>query len=464
MRKAYLINQQHNFGLSAETVRLLREEAIFEHELHDIAFWLIDASNDMRSAYDVISKLRNQLLPDIYLRPIVAIVKQGQDRLAGTDLLINEQHVNDDKINELVSRYEPVNQWIDKANQQSDQPDYGYVFRILRMIVSRNMELAPQSGIEKSMGYTYPLVDAIAGEDENSMFHALEMLEHQRLISGRFVTKAHFCAHCDCAFMNFKEACPQCHSEDIDSQQLIHHFKCSYVGEEQEYQKDNALVCPKCDRALKHIGVDFDKPSVIHRCNQCNNRFQEAIVLTECFNCGRTSEPEHQRKRSIKAFKSTAMGGNAAIYGMDSLFKQVMEPRFNLFSAAEFRNILQLEIARIARYQRSDSSLVLINFDVETIYVKFGSQAQELFAEISEVFNSLLRTSDVISSYNESLFVILLIETSTDNAQIALERFKVGVNELLAHNIGDDMKLSSAIEAVTFETDLDKSVEQFLAP
>ena len=464
MRKIFLINNldNENFDLPEQIVELVSEQDLISLETQTIAFFLIDGRSPTTKADEIVKNIRNQFKPGIYLRPIVVIVNDGEEVLAGVDSVITVTKMTEPSINELISHYEPVNQWIDKSISHSNVPDSGYVFRILRLIVSRATEFVPKTSLKKLSGYSYPLLDLV-GEHENSgLFQALEFLESQKLISGRFVTKAHFCCHCDSAFLNFKEVCPQCSSDHLTSHELIHHFKCSYVGEMPEYQNGDELVCPKCDKKLKHIGVDYDKPSVVHRCNQCNNRFQEAIILTQCFNCGRSTEPENQVLRSIKAYKSTAIGNNAAIYGMDSLFSKVLEPKFNLFSTKDFRRLLFIERERIHRYNISSSSLVFIQFDIEQIYIEFGSKAQEFFAELSEVFKSILRNSDVISSQNESLFVLLLLETSAENSKIALSRFEEGVNKLFIHNLGNKLAFSSHIEEVKHDTELDKSIENFL--
>ena len=463
MRKAYLIGHaDKSFDLSSQTVQSISEQDAVEQDNSDNAFWLINASRDKNAAVNIIKNIRNQFKPNVYLRPVVAIVQQNNEVVPGADAIVVAKELNVDLSNDLISRFEPINQWVDIVIKQSNIQDSGYVFRILRLIVSREFEFVPETSPQKLQGYTYPLLDQMGGQDDSSLFKALELLESQKLISGRFVTKAHFCCHCECAFLNFKEACPQCHSDHLTSHELIHHFKCSYVGEAHEYEQEGEMVCPKCDRTLKHIGVDYDKPSIIHRCNECNNRFQEAEILTQCFNCGRSTEPENQIVRSIKAYKSTAIGDNVAIYGMDSLFSKILEPKFNLFSTKDFRQFFLIEKERINRYKVSTSSLVFIQFDIEKIYLSLGSNAHEFFAELSEVFKSILRSSDVISSQNESLFVLLLVETSVKQSVIALSRFEEGVKNLLTHNLEFTLKFSSHIEQVIKDTDLDISIDRFL--
>jgi len=431
-------------------------------ENNQVAFFLVDGRNHLQLALNSITTLRNEFNPAIYLRPIVIWINQVEQTIPGVDRIVQGDEVSNNYLNEWIDHFEPINQWIDSAIAHSNVQDRGYAFRILRFIVSRNTSFKPKLNAHKLSGYSYPLLDTIADREGHSLFQAFDFLENQKLMTGEFVSKTHFCCHCDCAFLNFKEVCPQCHSDDLSSYELIHHFKCAYVGELPEYEQDDELICPKCNRQLRHIGVDYDKPSLIHHCHQCNHRFQEAFVLTQCFNCGRQVEPENQLVRTIKAYQSTAMGNSVAIYGMDTLFTKLLEPQFNLFSTQEFKHFLTIEIERIQRYQISTSTLVFIHFDIEHIYLSLGAKAHNLFAELSEIFKTILRRSDVISSLNESLFVLLLIETSLDNAQIALSRFETNVNQLLTHNLDQPLTFTIHSERVNQETNLDRHIETFL--
>ena len=39
-----------------------------------------------------------------------------------------------------------------------------------------------------------------------------------------------------------------------------------------------------------HIGVDYDKPSLVYTCNSCGHHSQESVMQASCFNC-RTVQP-----------------------------------------------------------------------------------------------------------------------------------------------------------------------------
>ena len=38
------------------------------------------------------------------------------------------------------------------------------------------------------------------------------------------------------------------------------------------------LICPKCHKKLRHIGVDYDRPAVVYTCNDCENSFTSPIT------------------------------------------------------------------------------------------------------------------------------------------------------------------------------------------
>ncbi|WP_022947003.1 TackOD1 domain-containing metal-binding protein [Methylohalobius crimeensis] len=428
----------------------------------NVAFWLVDATSDEVEVRDEVADLRRHGQPSVYLRPIVLIARPGFKRRLGQDETVSVSDLDEAMIDRLVARFESVNQWLDQVAQIGDGPDTSLMFRVLRMLASRGEEVDPVRDAGVLSGFSYPLLEALTDGDSDSLLRVLEMLETQRLIVGQFATKAFFCVHCGCAFLNFKEICPQCQAEDLDQHELIHHFRCSYVGERDEFGQGEEKICPKCERKLKHIGVDYDKPSTIYRCNRCRHRFQEPLIVTECYHCGRRTEPEHQLLRVIKSYRVTAMGDNAALFGLDNLFSKMLEPSFHLMGQAEFRHFLQIEKERIHRYQISVSTLVFIYLDVEALYLQLGAKAPRLFEELTGLFKTLLRKSDLITSHNESLFVLLLVETSEDGAKTALARFTEAVDRMIHHNLGHPMTITSRIEPVRYETDLKRSLDQFL--
>lgn len=433
---------------------------------HSIAYWLIQEDN-LDSAEALISAIRKHPAPAVYLRAIVLLSKNESDSKKYLSHSVDAHHNTDtfDQVaeNNLNSNFEALNLWIEKIPDPLDNSDINIGLKVLRFISSRDTEILPVMTTQVHSGYDYPSISKMFEQDDHAIFDTLSFLQKQRLISARFITKTHLCGHCSSAFLNFKETCPDCHSEDIKPDELVHHFKCAYTGEFSEFVFGDDLICPKCDKKLHHIGVDYDKPSTIFRCNQCNHSFQEPEINSTCFSCERTSNPENLTLQTINAYRATSIGNNAAIFGLESLFSNILETELNLFTHAAFKDFIKIEVSRTTRYKITNSTFVILQFtDLENLYIRLGKRAEEVFSELSAIFKSILRQSDIISARNESIFYMILTETDTTQANIAIERLTSGITQLFENNLNYSPNVSTQIEKIDEQLDLERSLEQLL--
>lgn len=431
----------------------------------EVAFFTVRLP-DENQAWKLIRRIRQSLVPKVYLRPIIlqGTARPAAELRAAADGMIDSDDPSREKIEEWTSHEESVNQWIDALPDNATAQDKNLSFKTLRLLASRDAELEPLMTSQSPIGYIYPLLTPITDADDADAFRLLEFLEAQDLINPRFVTKTYSCSHCDSAFLSFKETCEDCGSEDLRVAELVHHFRCGYVGEKEEFEQKDQLVCPKCDRQLRSIGADYDKPSIIYVCRECGHRSQQAVTTTRCFHCGRSNRPENQSLRIISAYSVSAIGQNAALYGLDALFTRILESELRLWSLEKFEDFLEIERARIERYKLSTSSLVLMEFKgLDNLYVDLGRKADEIFKELSRVLKSVLRTSDLITARNESVFMIILTETAQENAGRAVERIESGIESLLEGSLEHVPELSSRIENIDQNLDLQKVVEAFLS-
>lgn len=332
--------------------------------------------------------------------------------------------------------------------------DTGLPLRLLRFMACRGGPLSPLPTARHRQGHVYPSLEPLASAEPGAVLNSLEVLEEQRVIQGELHTTAYECAHCGCAFLNFTENCPQCAAVDLSHDDLVHHFRCGYTAELGAFRRGEQLVCPKCDRALHHIGVDYDKPSSMFHCRSCTHDFQEPTIRTTCYDCGHNSAPENLPQRSVKRFMVTALGQNAAALGLESLFMSVMERRLNLCPWDAFQMFLKVEAARIARYRRSRSSLLLLQLcGVDELYVRLGRRADDVFEELAEAMTQILRRSDLITARHDALFVALLTETDEAQAARAAARLDEGVGELLQNNMGTTAGLRVKVANLDPEAD-----------
>lgn len=453
-------------GLTDVTLNIpcISDDAIDTFDNSQTSFWLVDM-NDPTTGWKTVRKLRRNPYPAIYLRPIVYLM--GSDVLPSEIYHAANGHIKSDQLNQKSldswsSKLEPINLWIEKLDQPRALKDTNIAFRILRLIACDDKEITPTTTIRISSGFVYPLLEPLFSKKDTSIFDTLIFLLEQKLINSNFVSKSHFCGHCESAFLNFKETCTQCNSEDIQSDEIVHHFKCAYTGELSDFRNGDELTCPKCERTLQHIGVDYDKPSIIYNCHHCTHTFQEPEIQTTCFSCGRTSTPENLNHRTIYSYAISAIGKNTAIYGLDTLFTRIMESKLHLTSLPTFREFYAIEASRIQRYKVSTSSLTLIHMvNMSNVYIRMGHRAKELFAELSVIFRATLRTCDVITALNESTFFVIMTETSPLHAERAIERLNERISNLLGNNLDFTPEIKSEIFKIDGNIELDETLEEF---
>jgi len=442
----------------------ISDDAIDTFDNSQTSFWLVDM-NDPTSGWNTVCKLRSNPYPAVYLRPIVYLM--------GADLLpeeiyhaanghIKPENMNQRTLDSWASKLEPINLWIEKLEQPNTAKDTNIAFRVLRLIACSDREVSPTTSTRVNSGFVYPLLDPLFSKEDNSTFETLNFLLEQKLINSSFVSKAHFCGHCESAFLNFKETCTQCNSEDIVSDEIVHHFKCAYTGKISDFRNNDELTCPKCERTLQHIGVDYDKPSIIFSCNHCTHTFQEPEIQATCFSCSRTSSPENLTHRIIYSYSMSAIGKNAAIYGLDTLFTRIMESKLRLTPMPVFKEFYAIEASRIQRYKVSTSSLTLIHIaNMSSVYIRMAHRAKELFEELSVIFRTTLRTCDVMTALNESTFFVIMTETAPQHAERAIERLNERITALLGNNLDFIPEIQSEIFKIDENIELDDTLEAF---
>ncbi|MCF7888639.1 MAG: diguanylate cyclase, partial [Victivallales bacterium] len=318
--------------------------------------------------------------------------------------------------------------------------DNNIAIKVLRYMYTRNSSLEPYKSSIHYLGYTYPVTDFFFEKLNNNLVKLISFLEDHQLISGEFVDRIFSCTQCNSAFLNFREICTECKSPNIEEQQVIHHFRCAYVGPEKDFIREDKLVCPKCKRTLKLVGNDYEKPSDIYSCNNCGNKFQEPDIITECYNCSKKNLPQHLLHPTVKSYKLEELASSVVLYGMNNLFQHDIEKNFPHIKYGSFLKTLETEIERIRRFKLFKSTLCLIKFkNLDKIYLSQGIKANLFIQELSDIIHNVLRRSDLITLYNETIFIILMTHTEIKNAQQAFTRVKENIDKLSEKNLSDKL-------------------------
>lgn len=163
------------------------------------------------------------------------------------------------------------------------------IFRLCRYAISRgqfSFSSQPTPGLNEGYMELYYYTLYFDGQEtlqmeERNFFHS-QMLKLGYIRQTRFIDKLHVCPKCHKSHLLFFESCPECGSSDIREEPVLHHFRCANVSPESTYQWDGELRCPKCHHILRHIGVDYDKPSSIFTCGQCDHTFMYPDMRVLC--------------------------------------------------------------------------------------------------------------------------------------------------------------------------------------
>ena len=189
------------------------------------------------------------------------------------------------------------------------------VIRLCRYAISRGrytFSSEPTPGLAEGYMALYYCTLWFAGQEtvqaeERAEFHS-QLLRLGYIRPTRFIEKIHVCPVCNNSNLLFFESCPHCGSSDITEEPVLHHFRCANVSPEHTYRRDGELVCPKCDRVLRHIGVDYDRPSSVYTCGQCGETFMYPSMRVLCTHTRRQWRPEELLPVDVGEYEFTPEG------------------------------------------------------------------------------------------------------------------------------------------------------------
>ena len=318
-----------------------------------------------------------------------------------------------------------------------NNPEDKVLVKLLRYLISRKTSLAPFRDRHSSIGYTYSLLEDFCVEsDKLQMIRIMDQFTQQRYFNRSMLDKVNVCHDCSGSYLNFAESCVKCNSLDLKTENLIHHFRCAYIGPESDFQKGNHLQCPKCDKMLNHIGIDYDKPSEVNTCQSCNHTTQETTMTAKCIDCGKSNELDQLITHSIFEYKVTEKGEAKALEDVRSVeYKETLEEKTlqNTIPFTVFKLLSKHEAQKQQLYQHPIFELS-IQVDSEISFRLNPNLRQNLLDELAGIIRPYLKTHDLISLSPEGSIEILLIDYPQDLANEMQAALQYNLNKMLCDN------------------------------
>lgn len=415
----------------------------------------------------VASTIRANQSPDIYLKPIFLLKKDGLEAPI-IDILSDGWIKSIDEIEgilPIVGRIATRAQDLTFINSISFEAQL--ITKLISLLYVREEKvLEPIPYIFSNINYYYPLLSVnFDYVDEYMALEVLKIAEEEGILRSEFVDRVYLCSTCSSGHLSYREVCPKCSSSDTTPDDIIHHFPCGYVGPMKDYsnQIDDKLDCPKCNKRLRHIGVDYDKPSIIHECNNCHHTFQDINVNAKCLSCQNDRSVETLKSLEIRRYRLTKKGELSAIKGLITTTKDIDEV-IGTIKYDTFKTMLKYEIERLKQTEGSSNICAIHITNSSHVYSRLGSELQRgLLKDLVTVIRGNIRTADVIAFQSSSTIVLSMSDLPARIGKRILNAIPELLHDLIKARFDDlDVHFECRLVALDYAKSFDAHLHELL--
>ena len=404
---------------------------------------------------DMVFRIRKHHNTELYLKPIFILKSTSSNDLVVNEL-IDGVIFSLEQIEIVVEKVRSIHLKINEiVTVKSVSFEAEIINKMINLLTSREKkEIKAIPYIQSGIGYFYPELSVnFTTIDEFNAINILKIAENEGLFTSMFNERVYLCTNCSGGYLNYREVCPQCNSSHSKTEDLVHHFPCAYVGPINDFKNtiDDELNCPKCNKTLRHIGVDYDKPSVLHTCQKCSHQFQDSHVRAKCISCLFDNDVQNLVAKEIRDYKITRKGISISYNGYISTSKDFDEvPGTVKYDV--FKIMLKYEIERL-RQNDYVSNIGFVHLsNAGEIYSRIGMDRQKsLISEMINILRNNLRSADFIAFYDASTLVLSMNEIPNKIANKILSEISNLTIRLMRRNFKNvDVQIkTNAIELTT---------------
>lgn len=295
----------------------------------------------------------------------------------------------------------------------------------LKYLLSQDIRtLNPKHNSNVDVGYYYPQLTDFFAIAPGEGFDILESFMTDNVFKRNLVDKVNLCPKCSNYQINFREVCPQCKSLHIHQEEVLHHFACGYVGPASDFK---GMKCPKCGEQLRHIGLDYEKPTETFVCQDCSYIFTESKVEFNCFNCDYVGDAEKVIITKIYSYTLTPKAVKAVEFNSLTTFefKHVIKmDRLNCFNMDFFNFLFSREYAEAKDY---GDNLALI-----VIALLPSKRTQMIREELVNYIPTLGTAYEAVTSPSDNNIAILVTRKKLEEIESACDTLRKFINERTA--------------------------------
>ncbi len=276
--------------------------------------------------------------------------------------------------------------------------EFPLVERILYYLTVRTgAQLVPERDRRHKMLYRYPLAEALASSHDD-VGTCLATLQRRELLEpGAVLDRTPHCPRCNSAHIHRVEVCPLCDALAIRPTTVLPCLCCGHEAPEEDFQRRDGLVCPRCGAEGDQIGGDPERPLRRHVCARCHGNFETPAVQVHCLDCDNVGTPEELGVREIAPLLLTAAGDAFLRTGS----RQQPLTAFDTLNAVvprDFIHTLDWALGAQARRVDMEFGLLLIALHDTALLGDGSALAARLVTGLTELarqLRAIIRSSDI---------------------------------------------------------------------
>jgi hypothetical protein len=425
-------------GFSFLYIRNLSPIPVEEVQYHSAV--IVEVKN-LDFARLIVSSIRANHSPDIYLKPIFLLKRDTTDYPV-LELLSDGIIKGLDELDLIIPDVERIATRVqDLTFTNSISFEAQMITKLISLLYVKEQKIVePIPYVYSNINYYYPLLSVnFQSAEEHVALKILKIAEDEGILRSDYHDRVYLCSSCSSSHLSYREVCPKCSSSDTTPDDIIHHFPCGYVGPMKDFKNeiDDKLDCPKCNKRLKHIGVYYDKPSVIHECNNCDHKFQDYYVNAKCLSCHSDKSVDSLQSTDIRSYRLTKKGELAAIKGFTTTTRDIDET-VGTIKYETLKTMLKYEIERLKQTEGASNICAINISNSSQVYSKLGSDLQRgLLKDLVSVIRSNIRSSDVIAFESSATIVMSMNDIPHKIAKKIIVEMIALLNDLIKTSFED---------------------------
>lgn len=239
----------------------------------------LDIFKDLTAMNKTIPVILDDNMPDKSVRDIIRDMLNVN---SGTSIIVNTAgDKSDPTIKELLNigifsllskplRFNELEEVINALRDEHELTDNK------KILLQRKFE----NLLNANKKISFQRITNFIGNDINEIGKYINDLETRGKIISLGKINEIACNQCNSVMITQTAKCPKCNGINFKHQNLIEHYRCNNI-----FPKSDSDKCPKCNKKLGKIGIDYGELDNYFVCNGCSDKFPEPLFEFECRQC-----------------------------------------------------------------------------------------------------------------------------------------------------------------------------------